>query len=222
MNKSVFLSASILRREQQNNEYPLIDVFAVRDALIALVETLFQYPDYHLVWGGHPSITRLITYVLGASYGKNAEVQSIDKSVAERFHLYQSQYFQEHYPKENAYFCFTETPKATDGNLEKSLTIMRRSMLSREDHEYVAAVFMGGREKGLKEEYELFKENHPSALIVPLASTGGYSSYLLGEEEKASQGNSHREEILKFCQSYRYYELFKLVFQDAVHRSYKS
>ena len=58
-------------------------------------------------------------------------------------------------------------------------------MLSRE--ELCAAVFIGGME-GVKEEYGLFKELHPEALVLPIPSPGGASLDLaiaIGTEDES-------------------------------------
>lgn len=39
------------------------------------------------------------------------------------------------------------------------------------DNDFIAGIFIGGME-GVEDEYELFKSAHPTALILPMASTG--------------------------------------------------
>ena len=60
--KNVFLSASVPKPGREF--YGTEDVIAIRDAVIALTSTVLANPEYHLIWGGHPSITPLITLVL--------------------------------------------------------------------------------------------------------------------------------------------------------------
>jgi hypothetical protein len=52
---------------------------------------------------------------------------------------------------------------------QKDSSDTRNSMLS---HAFSAGVFIGGMED-VEEEYILFKEKHPTALVLPIASTGG-------------------------------------------------
>src|SRR5690606_35061305 len=60
--KSIFLSASIPLPERDAKYYDTADIVAIRDAVIAL--TTVVLPHHRIVWGGHPSITPLIYYVM--------------------------------------------------------------------------------------------------------------------------------------------------------------
>ena len=51
-------------------------------------------PNAHLVWGGHPSITPLIRYIL----------ERMDVNINEYVTLYQSLYFMGKFPVENIIF----------------------------------------------------------------------------------------------------------------------
>ena len=58
---------------------------------------------------------------------------------------------------------------------------MRERMIS--ENEFAAAVFIGGME-GIKAEYDMFISKHPTALILPIASTGAatkliYENYII-------------------------------------------
>lgn len=154
--KNVFLSASVPKvgREFYGTE----DVIAIRDSVIALASSVLARPDYRLIWGGHPSITPLITLVLNR----------FGLKMSERVVLYQSAYYRDYFPPENVDVgarVITEN-KGKEG---PSIRLMREKMIG--DHEYVAAVFIGGM-KGVREEYAMFCRYHPDAPCFPIASTG--------------------------------------------------
>lgn len=154
---NIFLSASVPVIGRADGKYlATADIIAIRDAVIAL--TSVALPQYHLIWGGHPSITPLIANVLRHS---NKEVNA---SVT----VYQSGFFVKEFPKENKdveHIVVTEDL----GDRDKSLDLMRRRMLIEND--YVAAVFIGGM-NGVEDEFELFTSIHPDAKVLPVASTG--------------------------------------------------
>ena len=65
---------------------------------------------------------------------------------------------------------------------------MRNSMIK--NHSYKAGVFIGGME-GVEEEFKLFKEAHPNALLLPIASTGAaakivHDKYLQNPDSRLS------------------------------------
>ena len=153
--KNIFLSASIPLIDRDARYFDTADVISIRDAVIALTTTLT--PHYRIIWGGHPSITPLINYVM----------QKIGKTVQEHFILYQSNFFSDFFPEDNNQFDNVITiEKLTDR--DKSLQLMRKEMLS---NNFVAGVFIGGME-GVEIEYEMFKKLHPAAILLPIASTG--------------------------------------------------
>ncbi len=160
--KNIFLSASV--PEPGNKFYEALDVIAIRDAVIALASAVLVNPKYHLIWGGHPSITPLITLVL----------DRYDLKMSDRVTLYQSEHFRKLFPPENKDVgnrIITEDK----GDYEESLKLMHEKMIG--DNDYVAAVFIGGKD-GVLEEFELFQNYHPDALILPIASTGAASRNL--------------------------------------------
>ena len=53
--KNIFLSASVPLPEREY--FGTEDVIAIRDSVIALASAVLANPDYHLIWGGHPSVT---------------------------------------------------------------------------------------------------------------------------------------------------------------------
>ena len=154
--KNIFLSASVPKPGREF--YGTEDVIAIRDAVIALASAVLANPEYHLIWGGHPSITPLIALVL----------ERYNLKMSDRVTLYQSNHYREHFPPENQDIgirVFTEDM----GDDKNSQRVMREKMLG--DNEYVAAVFIGGMD-GIFKEFEMFRELHPKALVLPIASTG--------------------------------------------------
>lgn len=183
--KKIFLSASIPLPERHPKFYETADFIAIRDAVIALANTIL--PHYKLIWGGHPSITPIIYYVL--------EKMKID--VQQHVELYQSKFFEEHFPVDNNKFeNVILTPSFNNQN--DSVTLMRELMLG--SNEFYAGVFIGGME-GIETEYKMFTEFHPKAKIIPLASTGAGA--------KIIYENYNFEKNLRFENDYAYMALFQ-------------
>ena len=160
--KNIFLSASIPLPNRNPKYIETADVIAIRDAVIALATTVL--PKHRLIWGGHPSITPLINYVM----------QKQKFNIQEHVLLYQSKYFEDHYPADNNQFeNIIETP--VHGNDESSKRLMRELMFGQ--NKFVAGVFIGGME-GINDEYVMFKDFHPNAITIPLGSTGAASKLL--------------------------------------------
>ena len=155
--KQVFLSASIPLVERNPSYYETADVIAIRDCVSSLAKVVL--PECRLVWGGHPSITPLISSIL----------KSIDVNIKEHVHLYQSDYFRQMFPVENEEF--SESLIVTDniGSRDESLSLMREKMIVNND--FVAGIFVGGME-GVIDEFELFTQSNPEAMVLPMASTG--------------------------------------------------
>ncbi|MGQ3012111.1 MAG: hypothetical protein ACT6QS_00240 [Flavobacteriales bacterium] len=186
----VFLSASIPDPQRNRIYYDTADIVAIRDAVRALATVVI--PQSKLIWGGHPSITPLIRYVL----------QRMGTNVQDHVTLYQSLFFEKDFLKDNESFehrIYTDSHETK----EKSIAYMREKMLS--EHKFDAAVFIGGME-GIIEEYEIFKGKHPKALIIPVASTGG-AAKILYERLNAPFGD-------KLKNQYAYMALFRDLFSD--------
>jgi hypothetical protein len=192
--KNIFLSASIPLRERDPKYYDSVDIIAIRDAVIAL--TTVVLPKYRLIWGGHPSITPIIFYVM----------QRLGLSIQEHVLLYQSKFFEKHFPEDNNKF---QNVIFTENTFEKysSLLLMRKRMFS--ENPFVAGVFIGGME-GIEDEFKLFKEFHSSALVLPIASTGAAAKIvfdvLLPEELKNN----------RFLNDYGYMSLFQDLLIDKI------
>lgn len=154
--KNIFLSASIPVQERHRKYIDTADIIAIRDAVVALATTVL--PHHRIIWGGHPSITPLINYVL----------EKLNLDIQEHVKLYQSLWFEDFFLEDNNKFeniVFTE--KQVD--IPTSIQLMRHKMLS--ENEFAAGVFIGGME-GIEDEFKIFREYHPEALLLPIASTG--------------------------------------------------
>ena len=166
--KNIFLSASVPLEERDPKFFETADVIAIRDAVIALASTVLTNKEYRLIWGGHPSITPLITLVL----------DRYDLKMSDRVILYQSMESEKFFPPENE---DVGVRKITDKkeNRDASLLLMRQMMIN--TNEYEAAVFIGGME-GVLDEYAMFQEQHPEALCLPIASTGAAAQLLFNKQ----------------------------------------
>lgn len=163
---NIFLSASIPSAARDPKYYETADIIAIRDAVLAITSVLLSN-DCRLIWGGHPSITKLIAQVL-RYYRMEA-----NKHVT----LYQSRHFEKYFPLENEEVA--HVIKIQDmGSREESLLEMRKCMLG--GNEFDAAFFVGGME-GVQDEYVLFKEFHPEAKVFPIASTGAAARFIYEE-----------------------------------------
>ncbi len=165
--KNIFLSAGVPTLDRNPIFFESADVIAIRDSVIALTSTVLASNDYHLIWGGQPSITPLIALVLGR----------FNLKMSDRVTLYQSLEFESYFPKENenvGRIFFTEKRESRDA----SLRLMREQMIG--DHDYAAAFFIGGME-GIRDEYTIFKEFHPNVPCFPIASTGAAARFLYDE-----------------------------------------
>lgn len=185
--KNIFLSAGVPTNDRAAKYYDTADVIAIRDSVIALASTVLAVKGYHLIWGGQPAITPLIALVL-ERYGLK---------MTNRVTLYQSYEYERFFPKENANvgnIVFTEKKESE----EASLLLMRQKMIG--EHDYAAAVFIGGME-GIEKEYNLFKEYHPEVPCLPIASTGAAARILY---------DNHPEEFsVKLLMELSYTSLFK-------------
>ena len=181
----IFLSASIPFPERDRKFYDTADIVAIRDAVRALATVVI--PRAHLVWGGHPSITPLIRFVLG----------KMNVNVKNHVTLYQSRFFEDRFPEDN--FAF-ENIRLTNKTRElgESLKIMRNIMF--EENDFKVGIFIGGME-GIIDEYEMLIKSSPKAMILPVASTGGASKILF-------EGLKPKPNI-RLINDYAYMALFK-------------
>lgn len=163
--KNIFLSASIPFKERDPKFFDTADIIAIRDAIIAL--TTVVLPNHKLIWGGHPSITPIIYYVMNR----------LNLNIQEHVTLYQSRFFEKFFPEDNNKFQNIILTKDTFDK-DSSLLLMRKTMFL--ENQFVAGIFIGGME-GIEDEFKLFREYQPNALLLPIASTGAASKIIFNE-----------------------------------------
>lgn len=192
--KNIFLSASIPLPEWDVKYFETADITAIRDAIIAL--TTVVLPKHKIIWGGHPSITPLIYYVM----------EKLGLNIQKHVKLYQSLWFEHLFPDDNNKFesiVFTE--KGQD--ISSSLYLMRERMLS--ENKYSAAVFIGGM-NGVEDEFVMFREKNPEALVLPVASTGAATRILY---DSLLPDNFKNDRLVK---DYGYMSLFQNLLMDKI------
>jgi hypothetical protein len=158
MAESIFLSAGVPDPKIGPEFAATANTVAITAAVSALVHVTLG--RRLLVWGGQPAITPMIWVV----------AQDIDVDYGKWVRLYQSRHFQDEFPEDNERFQNVSYTDDIDNDREKSLLAMRERMFS--DHEFSAAVFIGGM-GGIIQEFELFRRLQPRAAVVPVVSTGG-------------------------------------------------
>ena len=163
--KNIFLSASVPLPERDLRYIESADIIAIRDSIIALATVVL--PHHRIIWGGHPSITPLIYYVM----------DKFKINIQDHMKLYQSLWFKDVFPEDNNRFenvIFTE--KKSD--IASSIRHMRDRMFT--ENQFAAAVFIGGM-NGVEDEFKMFDEIHPRALKIPISSTGAASRCVYDE-----------------------------------------
>ena len=175
----VFLSASVPLPDRDPVFLETADVVAIREAIKGLVLVLLERKGT-LVFGGHPAITPLVRILF-----HEAKVSPRDHVT-----LYQSRYFVNKFPTENAAFERIVLVDAVSNDRESSLFEMRRRMIS--ETGFTSAVFIGGME-GVIAEFELFRELQPGVELLPIASTGAASLQLY--ENNAIENSKLKSEL---------------------------
>ena len=201
--KNIFLSASIPLPERDSKYIDTADIIAIRDAVIAL--TTVVLPHHRLVWGGHPSITPLVYYVM----------KKLNLNIQEHVTIYQSKFFEKYFPEDNNKFNNVILTDVIDNDRDKSLLHLRERML--DEFEFSAAVFIGGmegiegdKEKGIEGEYKMFIDRHPQALILPIASTGAATKIIYNNLLPEEQKNE------RFLKDYGYMSLFQKFLMEKI------
>ncbi len=161
----IFLSASV-PDPQAPHFLGEGDVAAISSLVSALL--FVALGRRRIVWGGHPAITPMIW----------AYAEALEVDYGRWVTLYQSAFFQDDFPEENARFGNVVVTEAIEGDRDGSLERMRRRMLA--DHAFDAAIFAGGM-RGIFDEYRLIRELAPAAAILPIATTGGAAAVLAAE-----------------------------------------
>lgn len=159
---AIFLSAGVPDPGKPHfmGEADIAAISAVVSALLFVA--LGRRP---IVWGGHPAITPMVW----------AYAESLEVDYGQWVTLYQSAFFREDFPEENKRFENVIVTESIEGDLELSLRLMRRRMLS--VNSFDAAIFAGGM-RGIFEEYQMIAEFAPKAKILPIISTGGAAAKL--------------------------------------------
>ena len=188
----VFLSASIPYPDRDKKFYDTADIVSIRDAVRALATVVI--PKAHLVWGGHPSITPLIRFVM----------ERMNADLKKHITLYQSLFFEDKFPADNfAFENIVLTEKKS--NRDESLELMRRKLINEND--FKVGIFIGGME-GINDEFIMFLERHPSALILPVASTGAATKILYE--------NQPQNFDIRLKNDYAYMALFRDLLNDYI------
>lgn len=187
----VFLSASIPYPDRDKKYYDTADIVSIRDAVRALATVVI--PKAHLVWGGHPSITPLIRFVMDRM---NADLKK-------HITLYQSLFFEDKFPPDN--FAFENIVLIEKrNNRDESLELMRSKLINEND--FKVGIFIGGME-GINDEFIMFKERHPNALILPVASTGAAANILYENQQGFN---------IRLKNDYAYMALFRDLLNDYI------
>lgn len=183
----IFLSASIpyLDNVKDKKYYETADIVSIRDSVRALATVVI--PKAHLIWGGHPSITPLIRFVM----------EKMNVNLKEHITIYQSLFFEGSFPQDNFAFENIVLTEKKD-TLDESLKLMRSKLINEND--FKAGIFIGGM-NGINDEYLMFKEKHPNALILPIASTGA-AAKILYENQNHKLDN-------RLLNDYAYMSLFR-------------
>lgn len=194
--KNIFLSASVPLPERDPKYIETADIIAIRDAVIALTTVVLS--KHRIIWGGHPSITPLIYFVM--------KKMGLQNKIQEHVTLYQSEYFKDKFPADNNKFqnvILTENL----GDIPSSIQHMRNRMFT--ENKFDAAIFIGGMD-GIEVEYNMFREYHPDALLLPVASTGAAT--------KIVYENLFPEELKneRFLKDYGYMSLFQKFLIDKI------
>ncbi len=218
--KNIFLSASIPLPERHPKYYDTADMIAIRDAVIAL--TTIVLPHHRIVWGGHPSITPLIYFVIERMIVNNLKRDdwqiklseeeqhvldtNLKSQIQNHITLYQSLFFKDRFPEDNEKFeniVFTENV----GDIHSSIQLMRNRMLT--ENKFAAAVFIGGMD-GVEVEFNMFREIHPEAILLPLASTGAATKIVY---DNLLPERHQNERLVK---DYGYMSLFQKLLIDKI------
>lgn len=162
-NSYVFLSASVPDPLRAPEYAKTADTVAIASAVSALVHVVLG--RRRLVWGGHPAITPMV-YATAAEMGVDYGAWVT---------LYQSAYFEDQYPEDNARFNNVVYADTVKGDREASLQRMRSLMLS--EQEIGAGIFIGGM-SGIFDEAKMLSLLQPNAALIPLRSTGGAAAEL--------------------------------------------
>lgn len=190
--KNIFLSASVPLSDRHPKYHEAADIIAIRDAVIALSTVVL--PKHRIIWGGHPSITPLIYYVM----------EKLRLNIQGHVRLYQSLFFKDKFPEDNNKFeniVFTENM----GDVHSSVMHMRKRLFL--ENTFDAGIFIGGME-GIEVEFNMLREHYPKALLLPIASTGAATKIVY---ETLFPNELRNERLIK---DYGYMSVFQALLLD--------
>ncbi|HEX8443527.1 MAG TPA: hypothetical protein VF631_07755, partial [Allosphingosinicella sp.] len=118
MGEAIFLSASAPDPKRAPQYAATADIVAITAAVSALVYVILGRRP--LIWGGHPAITPMVWVV----------AQDVDVDYGRWVRLYQSEYFEDKFPDDNARFQNVTFTPSVEGDREGSLKLMRQRMFS--------------------------------------------------------------------------------------------
>ena len=190
---NILLSASV-PQEKRSQRYQLdykkikYAQIKIEEAIISLARNIFANGG-KLTFGGHPSISPLVSTVAGEFYENNINIDTDSKPVV----IYQSEAFRKAIVKDvehlrNIGFSKIEWTEAIGNEVynpeikdkpqcKKSLFHMRSKMIN---SDVDAMVCIGGME-GVEVEFNMFREIYPQAPVFLLPTTGGATALLAKE-----------------------------------------
>ena len=127
-------------------------------------------------------------------------------NIQEHVKLYQSLWFKDIFPPDNNKFENIVFTKKED-NIPASIKLLREQMFL--ENEFSAAVFIGGMD-GIEDEYRMFKEYHPEAVLLPIASTGAATKLVYDNLFPNNLKNTRLEK------DYGYMSLFQKFLMDKI------
>jgi hypothetical protein len=177
----VFLSASVPMPSRNPAYFETANIIAIRDAVRALTIVVSE-KHIKLIFGGHPAITPMI----------RLQIAQTGNRVGDHVVMFQSRFFERHFPDDNAAFETVELVDAVQNDREKSLLHMREVMLAKP---FDAGVFIGGME-GVEQEFDMFRHLQPDTPVFPIASTGAAAAILFDRDGDLQRAHPElRDEI---------------------------
>ena len=133
-------------------------------------------------------------------------MEKLNMNIQGHVKLYQSLWFEDLFPEDNNKFKnIVFTDKQDD--IPSSIKLMRQRMFS--ENEFSAAVFIGGME-GIRDEYKMFIDYHPDAILLPIASTGAATKIVYDDLFPEYLKNP------RFEKDYGYMSLFQKYLMDKI------
>jgi hypothetical protein len=175
--KHLLLAASYPAREYEVRS----DSQEIAAAVKAVIAAAF-YRGWHIVFGGHPTISPLIL-MIAREYGREESVT-----------IYQSAYFRNHLATSTVHLAEqrfghielveSDPREPIPGRDEEvnpvkcplSLLSMRRAMIS---HPGIGGLVLIGGDSGILHEFELFRKMRPDLPAMPVGVPGGASRELV-------------------------------------------